>query len=121
MSLNEQDRRLRERTPSMLRGKIVFLDREKVFDCKIADLSEQGAKISVDGALLFPRDFILEIPLKGWRKPAMVKWRTESELGVSFDMDEKNHLADRVAALEDEIDALRRFLKLRPEPASNTF
>lgn len=93
---------------SLLRGKIELPNKEGVFDGKIEDLSDRGARISVDRPMLMPTEFILHVPLKDWRKNAIVRWRDDYYLGVIFFDGNRPNIEERLKALDGELMALRQ-------------
>lgn len=108
MTLIREERRQVSRLPSLLRGKIELSNKEGVFDCKIEDLSDCGARIAIDRPMLMPAEFVLHVPLKDWRKNAIVRWRDDHHLGVMFFDGNRPNVEERLKALEGELSALRQ-------------
>ena len=65
---------------SMSHGRIELLNRQSAYDCMIADISVGGARVIIENAAMLPDEFLLEVPSKGLRKRATVRWRQASEL-----------------------------------------
>lgn len=80
----EEERRLRNRRPL---NSPAWADPGgilPVIDCKILDLSEDGAKIAVQGNTELPEVFALQIDNSRVLGEARVVWRTETAVGVKL-------------------------------------
>lgn len=113
------ERRRSTRQKSFLRGRLYFNNRRSAVDCLIRDISRQGARVLFSDAVSVP-DFIeLYIPQKEQTVRAHVQWRHGEELGLVFpdslpagnSAPPSGELAERVARLESEVNALRRILR----------
>lgn len=78
----EQRRAVRSRT--VLRGSIIYNNRNSTIECLVRNFGETGAKIIVDEAMSFPQNFELYIAQKGITYLAKVVWRNGNETGVQF-------------------------------------
>jgi PilZ domain len=65
-------------------GKIVFADGLRVIDCRIRDLSADGARLLIANTIGVPDTFLLLEQSTGKLYPASVIWRQEAVLGVKF-------------------------------------
>ncbi|MEQ1576336.1 MAG: PilZ domain-containing protein [Hyphomicrobium sp.] len=75
---NRQARRL------LLGGKIIFNNRNSVFDCVVRALSADGAELRMKSTLGVPDAFELRIGPAGEAFQCDIAWRTETEIGVMF-------------------------------------
>ena len=55
-----------------------------VIDCKIIDLSEEGARVATLAGVDMPEIFQLQIDSSRVLGPAEVVWRTHNQVGVRF-------------------------------------
>lgn len=78
------ERRKAERVKSLLKAKIVFNNRMTSIDCIIKNISNSGARVSIDNTVSIANEFDLEIPLKGKSYRAFMKWRDRDSMGVEF-------------------------------------
>ncbi len=106
-----RDSRASARVLSSFLGRIELFNKQASYNCAIKDISGTGARVSIDNALLIPNEFILEIPSKGFKKRATVKWREDAEIGVSFEAFDENAILDRLAVVEDELRLLKEQMK----------
>lgn len=53
----------------------------------ILDLSKQGARISLEGAINLPQSVRLSIPQHAIKINAIVRWQRGEEAGLRFDSD----------------------------------
>jgi len=63
-------------------GKIVLADGTSVIDCTVRNLSETGALISVENAVVMPEEFTMQVD--GNPRRCIVMWRRFDRLGVKF-------------------------------------
>ena len=66
-------------------GKIVLDNNISVYDCRIRNLSEQGALLKLPSTIDIPDRFELRIVNEDIQVIALVRWRTGTELGVQFE------------------------------------
>jgi hypothetical protein len=72
-----------QRKRSFIGAKILLNGGASVIDCLIKDLSDGGARLTLDGAPTVPREFDLLFS-DGRSFRCTVRWRTMTALGVSF-------------------------------------
>ncbi|MBM3606847.1 MAG: hypothetical protein FJX29_00115 [Alphaproteobacteria bacterium] len=72
------------RKRAVLSGKIIFNDRKSTIDCLIRNVSDDGAKIEVSEAVVFPARFELQVPQHGRAYQARMAWRQGNEAGLEF-------------------------------------
>jgi hypothetical protein len=76
--------------------------------CHVRDLSETGARISVDPQVTIPDHFTLEVPSRDLTHQCEMRWRAGKEIGVRFVNIEKALTPEeRIAELEAENEKLR--------------
>lgn len=75
-------RRTQERTPTLIAGRIVFGTGS--IDCVVRDISQTGARLRVPDAKAVPPQFELSLKQASVTRPAKVRWRRKTEVGVSF-------------------------------------
>jgi hypothetical protein len=66
-------------------AKIVFNNNASVIDCVVRDISPQGARIRVASPIGIPDRFDLRIDRSGTTYPSKVAWRSNDQIGVTFD------------------------------------
>jgi diguanylate cyclase (GGDEF)-like protein len=81
----DTDRRRERRHRVVKQGKVITADNKSVIDCRIRDISENGARLSVNEYYAPPESFTLLIVGNGERRSVKVRWRIGHELGVQFD------------------------------------
>jgi hypothetical protein len=79
--LDERRKALRHRT---LKAGFISFNRSAGFDCRVRNLSEQGAMLDVASPLGIPDDFVLVIEGDHVKQQCHVIWRTQTRLGVEF-------------------------------------
>jgi hypothetical protein len=123
------ERRRTPRTKSLLRGRILFNNRQSGIDCLIRDYSEQGARLIFSDNVGIPGVVDLHIPQKDQTLRAHIQWRHSDEVGVTFSQatdapsatGASRDLTERVEQLEAEVALLKRMLKrLKAEVAAGT-
>jgi hypothetical protein len=83
-----RENRSRARWASSLTGHVLLQD-GSCLPCLIQDFSAAGARIKVSATATLPDTFDLSFPLTRATFEAHVRWRTEEELGVTFEPFEK--------------------------------
>ena len=78
--------RVHPRTRARLAAQI--LAPKGLVDCLVLDLSPAGAKLQVGDARWVPETFELLLKI-GDCRPAKVRWRTSSEVGIAFMRDRR--------------------------------
>jgi hypothetical protein len=89
----------------MLGAQLIYANGRMSADATIRNLSDTGAKISLDAAVPLPQEFELSIPQKGQRMRARLVWRNGVEIGVAF-LGAHDEAPPPPAAMS-EVDALR--------------
>jgi len=105
-----------ERKRTVLRGTIIFNNRNSTVDCLVRNFATIGAKLAVDDLIGLPEMFELHIPQKGRSFMARIVWRAGNEVGVEFRDEAANKSsgqagdgsADRLRELERENAVLRK-------------
>jgi hypothetical protein len=123
--MSEHRRETRQRV--FLKGRIVFNNGSSSFDCLVRDMSSSGARLVMSDATTLPEAFDLYIPQKDRTYRAILRWRREDGIGVTFEEPARapaaaavpdpaateasvTMLLRRVSELETENAALRRLL-----------
>ncbi|APT32526.1 pilus assembly protein PilZ [Methylobacterium phyllosphaerae] len=121
--MSEHRREARQRV--FLKGRIVFNNGSSSFDCLVRDMSSAGARLVMSDATTLPEAFDLYIPQKDRTYRAILRWRREDGIGVTFEQPASaapaspvaagtdasvTLLLKRVSELETENAALRRLL-----------
>ena len=75
-------RRSEDRTRTLLPAQITGAGR--VIECVLKDVSAKGARLRVPDASAVPDRFELFLKQTGEFRPATVRWRRVTEVGVSF-------------------------------------
>lgn len=86
MAADEGDSEEKRRAPRLKAfkaGRIVFNHGGSTIDCTIRNLSDTGAKLVLEQALLAPDQFQLQFQ-DGLLRSCTVRWRKLTEIGVSF-------------------------------------
>ncbi len=68
-------------------GTLILADQSQI-SCIIKDISENGARISVESADALPDRLILKLDYTGVRRRARIAWRRDQEAGLSFALEE---------------------------------
>lgn len=97
--MSEADRRGSPRVRTLLKGRIIFNNRQSVIDCTVRDISETGAQIAFDSIFDPPSQFQLEVPRKNQCVWARVAWSNGKNYGVMFF--EPGYVASRVIVADD--------------------
>jgi hypothetical protein len=67
----------------------VITTEDRVIPCSVRDLSPGGARLSIRGTILIPREFQLLIKQTGETHRAQVRWQRGTDLGVAFVKDRR--------------------------------
>jgi hypothetical protein len=78
-----EERRKVPRRRTLKAGTIMF-NRAGGIDCRVRNLSPQGACLEVASQVGIPAAFVLVIAYDHLRQPCQVVWRTSTKLGVEF-------------------------------------
>src|SRR5262245_60098347 len=81
-----RERRALRRVNVDIPAKLAAAPGQPMRDCKVLDISEEGARIAIGGADRLPSDFILLLTPSGCpqRRCHMI-WRTPTHVGVEFE------------------------------------
>ncbi len=110
--------RITNRARTILGAKIIFNNRSSTVDCVIRNISDTGAKISLDDQMSIPQRFEFSVPQKGMTYDAKAVWRQDNEVGIEFIKEPASQIANgsqdnlqqRVIELEAENKSLRKRL-----------
>ena len=91
-------RRLSERIGVAAAARIVG-DGSRVVDCKVLDLSANGARLEIPWKSRLPNQFTLSVPKHGIERQAEVVWGSGDEVGVHFLFDETDAIEPSVPSL----------------------
>jgi len=113
-----EDSKAAFRQRTFLKGTIYYDNHRASIDCVIRDMSDSGARLSLDHPATVPDDIELFIPHKQQTLRARVQRRVPNELGIAFEIDRSldprrasdTELQQRVEMLEAEIAALKRLV-----------
>ncbi len=83
-SANAAAERRRPRKRAQLRGLAVLRDGTGTVDCRIEDVSQTGARISVNKGRAVPQHLYLIVAGKETAHEAVVVWTKAQEIGLSF-------------------------------------
>ena len=79
------DERRHIRRQRVLKGAlVVFGAFERVVDCAVRDLSEDGARLTLTSTAGIPDTFHVLLPGERRIAPAQSAWRTSREIGIAF-------------------------------------
>ena len=116
------NRRTATRQKALLQGRIYFNNRRMSVDCMIRDLSGEGARLKIAGAVSVPDAAELYLPARDEYRRIKIPWRHGDEVGVAFVLDNVASpalapnvsgadLATRVGRLESEVALLQRTIR----------
>ena len=109
MAQKAADKRRLDRVRTILAGQAIPGRGLPEIECQIRDLSESGARLSVDSKAFLPTHFQLRIPKRNKMHLAQMRWREGSVVGVEFvDQRADADPVARIRELEDENAELRR-------------
>lgn len=78
------EKRQAQRHRTLKAGRITF-NRAATIDCRVRNLSSDGAGLDVVSQVGIPDQFVLVIDSDHITRPCHVIWRTATRLGVAFD------------------------------------
>ncbi len=107
------------RVRTFLKGIVYYDNRRLSIECTVRDLSDSGARISLNSIVTLPDNVELFITQKERTYKAHVRRRDGYEIGVSFEDQRSGEprrsddmaLADRVVMLEQELAAMRKVVR----------
>src|SRR5215203_7300117 len=79
------DRRAMQRGRTLLGGKIIFNAGRSAIDCKVRNLSNDGACLEVESQAGIPVQFQLLVTDDKEPRACKLAWRSEHRMGVSFE------------------------------------
>jgi hypothetical protein len=80
---DDGNNRSEHRRRTLKQARVVLSD-STVMDCKLRDLSEDGARLIFGGPISLPEEFRLYNVSDGLIAPAKLEWQRGFEAGVSF-------------------------------------
>ena len=83
-----RDRRSSPRHRTLKSGRIVVDGGEKIHECRVRNLSEDGALLKLPSTAEIPDRFELRIVNEDIAVAAIVRWRTATELGIQFEIED---------------------------------
>jgi hypothetical protein len=129
------EKRAKRRQKTLLHGFVYFDDGPCAVECIVREISEAGARLKFEMPLAPVDAFELDIPLRGQKLRAEVKWQRGTEIGVVFTGTTEavvfpppaataaqalsEDLGMRVLRLETEIAALQRLVKRLQQKVAN--
>ncbi len=121
------EQRAKRRQKTLLHGSVYFDDSPCAVECLVREISETGARLKFELPPAPVDSFELDIPLRGQKLRASVKWQRDNDMGVVFAQAQDAPLAPttataymqmspadlamRVMRLETDIAALRLAVK----------
>ena len=82
--MSEEDKRIAPRQRVIKVAKLISLDRTRVVDCSVRNISKTGAQITVENQATVPREFYFLQPKENTMCQAKVMWRREKSVGIHF-------------------------------------
>jgi PilZ domain len=126
------EQRAKRRQKTLLHGFVYFDDSPCAVECVVREISEAGARLKFELPPAPVEAFELDLPLRGRKLRAAVKWQRGSEVGVVFAEGapasgaptpaapaSTEDLGLRVLRLETEIAALGRLVKRLQQKVNN--
>ena len=93
-----------DRVRTILGARVVFNGGRSSIDCQIRNMSDTGARLTLNEGLSLPGEFDLEIPTRNKVHRVVLRWRTKDAAGVQFiDESAKAAVNDGTAAIELEL------------------
>lgn len=86
--MTDRDRRSSPRHRTLKSGRIVLDGGSRILECRVRNLSEDGALLKLPSTADIPERFELSVLNEDIRETAVVRWRTATELGVQFEREE---------------------------------
>jgi hypothetical protein len=86
------DKRQHIRRPIQIAAKMATYNDAPLRDCMVLDISESGARLGIEAAVVPPDEFTIVFASGGrpYRR-CRVLWRGETQLGVLFDRENSSH------------------------------
>ncbi len=89
---SDEGSRREHRRRTLKQARAVLSD-TTVIDCKLRDLSEDGAHLVFGGTISLPQEFRLYNVSDAWMVPVRLEWQRGLEAGVSFTGPQTPHAA----------------------------
>ena len=84
MNVTKLERRRVARTRTVLGARAIYNDRFSTMDCRVRDISPNGARLRFGGPPIVPRWFELLLIEKGERRRVERLWTDGHDVGVAF-------------------------------------
>jgi hypothetical protein len=85
MAEAETSEHRRERRQRVLKGASILTGvANSEVKCTVRNMHDAGAELKIDVEARVPAEFLLYVPVDGVAYKAVVRWRKEGRLGVSF-------------------------------------
>jgi hypothetical protein len=84
VTVTRMERRRRTRSRTVLGARAVFNERFSTMDCRVRDISPDGARLRFGGPPLVPRWFELLLIERGERRRVERIWTAGQDMGVAF-------------------------------------
>lgn len=113
------ERRIVSRKRSFLKGTVYFNNRLASIDCVVRDFSDSGARLEFASVVTLPDSFELYIPTRDQTLNVHVRWRNDTEIGITFGAAPAHagrasgaagDLEQRVKTLEHDLAKLQRLV-----------
>ena len=79
-----EDRRRSQRRRCLLGGRILYDDHVRTLDCRLLNMSDEGALLRTEAVDILPASFGLAIDARGATYRARVRWRAPGRFGVEL-------------------------------------
>lgn len=73
------------RLPTLNSVDVVSPNGELISQAALRDISSSGARLRIDDVKAVPNTIRMRLPLLGIETTAMVKWRSDTEIGLEFE------------------------------------
>ncbi len=81
-----EERRIKHRQRVLKAGKIVHNGQNCLYDCRVRDMTLDGARLKVEHAWQVAKNFdFIDTVRARIQRPARVVWRGRSEVGIAFE------------------------------------
>jgi PilZ domain len=82
----QEERRHSQRARTLRAGKIVFNNKSSVIDCRVRNVSTDGACLMVASVVGIPSAFELLIDGEAASRPCKRVWHTQNRIGIEFSL-----------------------------------
>ena len=99
------ERRVMQRGRTLLGGKIIFNAGRSAIDCRVRNLSHEGACLDVESQIGIPTEFDLAIADDEHPRACRMIWQSDHRMGVSFEQRQRasQHQADDEKAQSNDL------------------